>query len=78
MAVGTFFAQAAVTGFVGGAASENRGIASGSYLACYFFGGLAGSALIGQLFDRHGWTACVAGIALALGAAAALVSWLKE
>lgn len=78
VAVGTFFAQAAVTGFVGRAASENRGIASGSYLACYFFGGLAGSALLGQLFDRHGWTACVAGIALALGVAAALVSWLKE
>ncbi|WP_284417884.1 MULTISPECIES: MFS transporter [unclassified Bradyrhizobium] len=78
VAVGTFFAQAAVTGFVGRTASENRGIASGSYLACYFFGGLAGSALLGQLFDRHGWTACVAGIALALGMAAALVSWLKE
>ncbi|WP_456717044.1 MFS transporter [Bradyrhizobium sp. USDA 4353] len=78
VAVGTFFAQAAATGFVGRAASENRGIASGSYLACYFLGGLAGSALLGQLFDRHGWTACVVGVALALGGAAALASWLKE
>ncbi len=34
--VGTFFAQAAATGFVGQAASENRGVASGIYLACYF------------------------------------------
>nr|WP_042340853.1 MFS transporter [Bradyrhizobium oligotrophicum] len=78
VAVGTFFAQAAVTGFVGRAATKNRGIASGSYLACYFFGGLAGSALLGQLFDRCGWSACVAGIALALGIAAVLVSWFKE
>ena len=49
---GTFFAQAAATGFVGQAAQENRGVASGTYLACYFFGGLIGSAVLGQLF-RH-------------------------
>src|SRR5205823_3931065 len=36
--IGTFFAQAAATGFVGRAATENRGVASGTYLACYFFG----------------------------------------
>jgi MFS transporter, YNFM family, putative membrane transport protein len=67
--VGTFFAQAAATGFVGQAASESRGIASGTYLACYFCGGLFGSAILGHLFDSYGWAACVAGIgaALALG-----------
>ena len=36
---GTFFAQASATGFVGEAARENRGVASGTYLACYFLGG---------------------------------------
>ena len=51
---GTFFAQASATGFVGQAAGENRGVASGTYLACYFFGGLVGSAVLGQLFDRLG------------------------
>jgi MFS transporter, YNFM family, putative membrane transport protein len=60
--VGTFFAQAVATGFVGQAAQDNRGVASGTYLACYFAGGLAGSAVLGQLFDRFGWGACVAGI----------------
>jgi len=60
--VGTFFAQAVATGFVGQAAQDNRGIASGTYLACYFAGGLAGSAVLGQLFDRFGWSACVAGV----------------
>ncbi len=64
--VGTFFAQATATGFVGRAATTDRGSASGIYLACYFFGGLVGSAVLGQVFDRFGWSACVAGIALSL------------
>ena len=75
--VGTFFAQACTTGFVGLAARDNRGIASGTYLACYFLGGLAGSAVLGQLFDRFGWTACVAGVGAALVIAAVLTTRLK-
>jgi YNFM family putative membrane transporter len=76
VAVGTFFAQAIATGFVGQAATTDRGAASGIYLACYFFGGLAGSAVLGQLFDRVGWSACVGGIALTLAVAALLASRL--
>ena len=75
--VGTFFAQACATAFVGQTARTNRGVASGTYLACYFFGGLVGSAALGQLFDRYGWAACVAGIALALGVAAMLTVRLR-
>src|SRR3989440_2240399 len=67
---GTFFAQASATAFVGQTASENRGVASGSYLACYFLGGLVGSAVLGQLLDCFGWTACVAGVAASLAVAA--------
>jgi predicted MFS family arabinose efflux permease len=74
--VGTFFAQASATGFVGQAATENRGVASGTYLACYFLGGLVGSAVLGQLFDRFGWSACVAGVAVSLALAALLASRL--
>jgi predicted MFS family arabinose efflux permease len=73
---GTFFAQASATGFVGQAASENRGVASGTYLSCYFLGGLVGSAVLGQLFDRFGWTACVAGVAASLVVAALLTARL--
>lgn len=76
--VGTFFAQACATGFVGQAASDNRGIASGTYLASYFFGGLVGSAALGQLFDRSGWTACVAGIGASLVIAALLTGRLTR
>jgi predicted MFS family arabinose efflux permease len=72
VAAGTFFAQAAATGFVGRAATTDRGSASGLYLASYFFGGLVGSAVLGQIFDRFGWTACVAGIGLSLAFAATL------
>jgi MFS transporter, YNFM family, putative membrane transport protein len=75
--VGTFFAQAAATGFVGRAASENRGVASGTYLACYFFGGLAGSAVLGQLFDHLGWAACVSGVGASIAAAAWLTLRLR-
>jgi predicted MFS family arabinose efflux permease len=75
--VGTFFAQAVATGFVGRAATANRGAASGLYLASYFSGGLVGSAVLGQVFDRFGWPACVVGIGSALATAALLATQLK-
>jgi MFS transporter, YNFM family, putative membrane transport protein len=74
---GTFFAQAAATGFVGRAAADNRGVASGIYLAAYFSGGLVGSAVLGQLFDQFGWTACLAGVGASLVLAARLTVRLR-
>ncbi|MBR0721386.1 MFS transporter [Bradyrhizobium manausense] len=76
--VGTFFAQAAATGFVGQTAADNRGVASGTYLACYFGGGLIGTAVLGRLFDAFGWHACVAGVGVALAAAALFTFALKR
>ena len=64
--VGTFFAQAATTGFVGQAATADRGSASGIYLACYFFGGMVGTLILGHAFDQYGWRACVPGIGISL------------
>jgi MFS transporter, YNFM family, putative membrane transport protein len=75
--IGTFFAQAAATGFVGRAATTDRGSASGIYLACYFFGGLVGTAVLGEIFDHFGWAACVAGIGLSLMLAAVVAVHLK-
>jgi MFS transporter, YNFM family, putative membrane transport protein len=63
---GTFFAQAVATGFVGRAATTDRASASGIYLACYYVGGIAGSAVPGALFQQFGWPACVAATAAAL------------
>ena len=74
--VGTFFAQATATGFVSRTATVDRAAASGLYLACYFLGGLIGTATLGQVFDRLGWTATVIGIGASLGAAAMLAAKL--
>jgi predicted MFS family arabinose efflux permease len=75
--IGTFFAQATATGFVSHAATTDRGSASGLYLASYFFGGLVGSAILGQVFDRYGWTACIMGVGISLLAAALLAIRLQ-
>ncbi len=68
---GTFFAQAAATGFVTRAAASNKAAASGLYLAFYYLGGLTGAHLLGLIFTQYGWTGCViaAAFALVLGAA---------
>jgi predicted MFS family arabinose efflux permease len=75
--IGTFFAQATATGFVSRTATGDRGQASGIYLASYLFGGLVGSFVLGQIFDRFSWAACVAGIGAALAVAALLTTKLR-
>jgi predicted MFS family arabinose efflux permease len=77
VAIGTFMAQALATGFVGQAAISERGSASGIYLACYFLGGLVGTAVLGQVFDHGGWAAAVAVIGTSLGIAALLTILLR-
>jgi len=76
--VGTFFGQAVATSYVGRRARSDRAAASGLYLSFYYGGGLAGAAAIGQLFDRLGWNAAVAGIFAALALAAWLGRGLSE
>ena len=70
--IGTFFAQAAATGHVGRIARNDKAAASGLYLSSYYCGGLAGAALVGQLFDRFGWNAALGGTFAALALAAIL------
>jgi len=74
--IGTFFAQATATGFVSRAATSERVAASGLYLASYYFGGLIGAAILGQVYDRFGWATCVGGIGLALFLTALLATRL--
>jgi len=75
--VGTFFAQATATGFVGRAAQTDRAAASGIYLASYYLGGLAGAAVIGEIYDTYGWPAAVAVVGGSLLAAAGLAATLR-
>ncbi|RWM09841.1 MFS transporter [Mesorhizobium sp.] len=77
VAVGTFLAQAIATGHVSRTASRDRAAASGIYLASYYGGGLAGSFLIGQIYDRVGWTACVVVLAAVLAGAIAVARTLR-
>jgi predicted MFS family arabinose efflux permease len=71
---GTFFAQASATGFISRIATSERGSASGLYLASYYAGGLVGTAVLGQVFERLGWEATVLGIGLSL----VLAAWLAH
>jgi MFS transporter, YNFM family, putative membrane transport protein len=75
--IGTFFAQAVATGHVGRIAQGDRAAASGLYLSAYYCGGLAGAAVIGQLFDRLGWPAAVIGVFAALAGAGVLSLGLR-
>jgi predicted MFS family arabinose efflux permease len=77
VAVGTFLAQAIATGHVGRAAKRDKAAASGIYLASYYSGGLVGSLVVGQVYDRLGWTASIALMILALAAAIALARRLS-
>ncbi|MEP2922143.1 MAG: MFS transporter [Sulfitobacter sp.] len=57
--VGTFCAQATVSGQIGAAATADRATASGLYLTSYYFGGLIGAAVIGRVFTASGWSAVI-------------------
>ena len=78
VALGTFFAQATATGFVSRSAGAERGAASGIYLASYYGGGLAGTIVLGQVFDALGWLAAVVAIAIAFVIGALLALRLRE
>ncbi|MEW5964069.1 MAG: MFS transporter [Pseudomonadota bacterium] len=69
VAIGTFFAQAVATGFVGRRATGDRAAASGLYLASYYLGGLTGAWLLGRMLEQRGWPAVVVGVAVALALA---------
>ena len=76
--VGTFFAQATATGFVGRAAKHDRAAASGMYLSSYYLGGLIGAAILGRIYDASGWTATVIAIGAALALAGLLAANLEQ
>ena len=78
LAAGTFFAQAAATGYVSRTATTERGAASGIYLASYYLGGLAGAAILGVVFDKFGWPATVGALAVALLVAALVTVQIRD
>ena len=75
---GTFFAQAAATGYVGRTARANHAAANGLYLTSYYLGGLVGSIVLGQVYTAFGWTVCVAVLLGAMLLAALIAIALAE
>ncbi|MEO1328845.1 MAG: MFS transporter [Pseudomonadota bacterium] len=65
IAVGLFFAQAAVSGYVGRTATRAHAAANGLYLSSYYFGGLVGAYAFGLVYQSAGWSG-LAGFAIAL------------
>jgi predicted MFS family arabinose efflux permease len=57
--VGTFCAQAVVSGQIGNAATADRATASGLYLTSYYLGGLVGAAIIGRVYTASGWNSAI-------------------
>jgi MFS transporter, YNFM family, putative membrane transport protein len=75
---GTFFMQAAATGFVGRTATADRAVANGLYLSSYYLGGLVGAFALGQAHAAGGWTAVALIVAAVLGAMLPLAGKLSD
>ncbi|WP_042777939.1 MFS transporter [Sinorhizobium fredii] len=78
IAIGTFLAQALATSQVGRITATEKAAASGAYLASYYAGGLIGSLVIGQVYDRFGWSAAVLTLVAALVLAMALACTARQ
>ncbi|MEL7281748.1 MAG: MFS transporter [Pseudomonadota bacterium] len=75
---GTFFMQAAATGFVGRTASTDRAAANGLYLTSYYAGGLIGAFLLGQVHQIIGWNGVAAVVLFSILAMIPLINHLRD
>lgn len=76
VALGTFLAQAVATGYVGRHSGDGAVRANALYLASYFTGGLAGSTVVGLVYETWGWSTATATVAASLVIAFALAGTL--
>jgi len=72
---GVFISQAAANSYIGVAAVRDRGLAVGLYATFYYIGGSVGGAAPALLWNRGGWPACVALVAL-VQALTAVLGWV--
>ncbi|MEM7597741.1 MAG: MFS transporter [Pseudomonadota bacterium] len=75
---GTFFMQAAATGFVGRTATSDRAAANGLYLTAYYTGGLMGAFLLGQVHHILGWQGVAAVVLFSILAMIPLTRHLRD
>jgi sugar phosphate permease len=57
---GVFLAQAAANAFTAATAGDNKAGAVGVYLTCYYLGGSCGAIAPALIWERWGWSGCVA------------------
>lgn len=57
---GVFLAQAAANAFTAATAGDNKAGAVGVYLTCYYLGGSCGAIVPALIWERWGWSGCVA------------------
>jgi predicted MFS family arabinose efflux permease len=72
---GVFIAQAAANGYIGVAATRDRGLAVGMYATCYYIGGSVGGVLPAAFWNTGGWTACVA-LVIVVQVTTAALGWV--
>lgn len=71
---GVFVAQAAANGYIGVAATSDRGLAVGMYATCYYVGGSVGGVLPALFWNTGEWPACVA-LVIVVQAMTAALGW---
>ncbi|MCE5267523.1 MAG: MFS transporter [Planctomycetaceae bacterium] len=64
LSTGIFIAQSGASSHVGVVAKTARSSAAGLYVCFYYLGGSLGATLLGWLWRTHGWTGCVACVAM--------------
>lgn len=74
---GFFMAHSLLSGFVNKLAQENKALANGVYISCYYMGGTLGSFLPGYFFEQFGWKVFLCVLLLMLVLAILLTCKLK-
>jgi MFS transporter, YNFM family, putative membrane transport protein len=72
-----FFAQAAATGYLSKSVTADRAQANGLYLTSYYFGGLMGAIILGQINMIYGWSGTVTAVGLAVFVAMTLAMYVE-
>lgn len=79
-ATGVFISQTTANSYIGVATSEQRAMAVGLYVTCYYLGGSAGATLPAFCWQLGGWTACVLLVATVqlITLSITILSWPKK
>ena len=75
---GMFMAHSLLSGYVNRLVEENRGLANGLYISCYYLGGTIGSFAPGIIFQYLGWRLFLASLLVMLALAFVLIMGMSR